>query len=77
MKDLDAKVRFQACETMYNITKSLRAIILPNFNDIFAILIKIISDLDEDVKKIAQQLDRVLKDVVSEGIIDRYLLLPL
>lgn len=38
---------------MYNITKSLRAIILPKFNDIFGALIKIVSDVDEDAKKLA------------------------
>ena len=71
MRDADAKIRLQACETMYNIAKSLRATILPKFNDVFGELIKVFADFDEEVKRLAQQLDRILKDVVSEGIVDR------
>jgi len=70
MRDADAKIRLQACETMYNIAKSLRATILPKFNDVFGELIKVFADFDEEVKRLAQQLDRILKDVVSEGIVD-------
>jgi len=70
MRDADAKIRLQACETMYNIAKSLRATILPKFNDVFGELIKVFADFDDEVKRLAQQLDRILKDVVSEGIVD-------
>jgi vacuole morphology and inheritance protein 14 len=66
----DVKVKFQACETMYNVVKFLRTIILKEFNEVFSALIRICADFDEEVKKLSLQLDKLLKDVVSESVID-------
>lgn len=70
MKENDTKVKFQACETMYNIAKSFRTIILPEINEIFKTLLRIIADTDENIKSIAMQLDSMLKDIVNEGLVD-------
>ena len=35
MDDSDSRVRFYACESLYNVTKVTRDHILPLFNDIF------------------------------------------
>ena len=35
MDDSDSRVRFYACESLYNVTKVTRDNILPLFNDIF------------------------------------------
>jgi len=67
LKDPDPKIRFSACESLYNVIKSLREISLLSFNEIFKSLVTAISDMDEDVKRAAQTLDRILKDVVTES----------
>lgn len=72
MKENDTRAKFQACETMYNIAKSFRTIILPEINEIFKTLLKIIADTDENIKSIAVQLDSMLKDIVNEGLLDKY-----
>lgn len=47
--------------------KALREISLKAFNDIFKSLVDVISDMDEDVRRAAQTLDRILKDVITES----------
>jgi vacuole morphology and inheritance protein 14 len=39
--DQDARVRYYACESMYNIAKVAKGEILPFFNDIFDALAKV------------------------------------
>lgn len=65
-EDSENRVRYYACEALYNITKVARADILLYFNEIFDGLCKLYADPDTDVKKGAQLLDRLLKDVVTE-----------
>jgi len=65
-EDSEARVRYYACEALYNITKVARADILLYFNEIFDGLCKLYADVDDDVKNGAQLLDRLLKDVVTE-----------
>ena len=67
LKDTDAKIRFSACEALYNEIKCLREVSLKYFNEIFKALVNVIADTDEDVRKAAQTLDRILKDVVTES----------
>lgn len=43
--DQDARVRYYACESMYNIAKVAKGEILPFFNDIFDALCKVRSPL--------------------------------
>jgi vacuole morphology and inheritance protein 14 len=67
MKDNDSKIRFQACESLYNIVKAMREISLLQFNEVFENLTRLVADLDEEVRKSAHVLDRMLKEVVNEA----------
>ncbi|KAJ1567822.1 hypothetical protein HK405_004647, partial [Cladochytrium tenue] len=64
--DQDARVRYYACEGMYNVAKVARGDILKYFNEIFDALSKLAADNDSSVKTGAELLDRLIKDVVSE-----------
>ncbi|KAK2855634.1 hypothetical protein FQN49_004992, partial [Arthroderma sp. PD_2] len=63
----DARVRYYACESMYNIAKVAKGEILLYFNDIFDALCKLASDSELSVKNGAELLDRLIKDIVSES----------
>jgi len=65
--DPDPKVRYFACEALYNICKVVRANILDYFNDIFDSLSKLVADPDQTVKIAAELLDRLMKDIVTEN----------
>ncbi|CAF3511856.1 unnamed protein product [Rotaria sordida] len=64
--DNDPKVRYYACESLYNIAKVLRTITLSYFNEIFDCLSKLVCDLEPTVKSGAELCDRLLKDIVIE-----------
>ncbi|CRG87728.1 hypothetical protein PISL3812_04748 [Talaromyces islandicus] len=65
--DQDARVRYYACESMYNIAKVAKGEILPFFNEIFDALCKLASDSELSVKNGAELLDRLVKDIVAES----------
>ncbi|KIW43447.1 hypothetical protein, variant 1 [Exophiala oligosperma] len=65
--DQDARVRYYACEAMYNIAKVAKGEILVFFNDIFDSLCKLAADSELSVKNGAELLDRLIKDIVSES----------
>ncbi|KEF53720.1 DNA repair and recombination protein RAD54 and RAD54-like protein [Exophiala aquamarina CBS 119918] len=65
--DQDARVRYYACEAMYNIAKVAKGEILVFFNDIFDTLCKLAADTELSVKNGAELLDRLIKDIVSES----------
>ncbi|VEU42649.1 unnamed protein product [Pseudo-nitzschia multistriata] len=65
--DPESRVRYYACESLYNIAKVSRQGILQYFNQIFEGLTKVIADVDVDVKNGAQLLDRLIKDIVTEA----------
>jgi vacuole morphology and inheritance protein 14 len=65
--DQESRVRYYACEALYNITKVARGHVLLFFNEIFDGLCKLYADVDPDVKNGAQLLDRLVKDVVTES----------
>lgn len=65
--DPESRVRYYACESLYNIAKVAKQGILQYFNQIFEGLTKVIADVDLDVKNGAQLLDRLIKDIVTEG----------
>lgn len=72
----DARVRYYACESMFNIVKVARGHILRFFNVVFIGLCKLFADLDVDIKNAAVFLDRLLKDIVTESEsfdIDRFI----
>eukprot|EP00501_MAST-03F_sp_TOSAG23-6_P002288 GSMAST32.ASY1.ANO1.2389.1 assembled CDS len=60
---------FQDPETraLFNIAKVARQRILGHFNEIFAGLCELYSDVDVDVKNGAQLLDRFIKEIVTES----------
>ncbi|KAK1766407.1 ARM repeat-containing protein [Phialemonium atrogriseum] len=65
--DHDARVRYYACEAMYNIAKVAKGEILIYFNHIFDALCKLGADSELSVKNGAELLDRLIKDIVSES----------
>lgn len=74
--DSDPKVRYYACESLYNVTKVAKANILPHFEAIFDNLIKIVADPDIGVRSGAELLDRLLKDIMVEQHDEIYSILP-
>ncbi|XP_064393704.1 protein VAC14 homolog isoform X2 [Halichondria panicea] len=66
-EDPDARVRYYACEALYNISKVARGAVLVFFNSIFEGLCKLSCDSDSNVRYGAELLDRLMKDVVSEN----------
>lgn len=66
LTDQDPRVRYYACESMYNICKVSRAHCLIFFNEIFDSLSKLAADPELSVKNGADLLDQQLKDIVVE-----------
>ncbi|KAK9466068.1 vacuolar protein 14 C-terminal Fig4p binding-domain-containing protein [Lipomyces arxii] len=64
--DQDARVRYYACESMYNIAKVAKGEILLYFNEIFDALCRLAADSELTVKNGADLLDRLIKDIVAE-----------
>ncbi|KAI9276923.1 vacuolar protein 14 C-terminal Fig4p binding-domain-containing protein [Phascolomyces articulosus] len=62
----DSRVRYYACESMYNIAKVAKGEVLRFFNSIFDALCKLAADPTLTVKNGADLLDRLIKDIVSE-----------
>lgn len=67
--DQDSRVRYYACESLYNIAKVTRTRLLAYFNQVFDALCRISADLDPNVKNGAQLLDSLLKDIVADSTI--------
>jgi len=66
-RDDEARVRYYACEALYNISKVASERVLIHFNDIFDGLCKLYADVDIDVKNGVQVLDRLMKDIVTQS----------
>ncbi|KAJ3319154.1 hypothetical protein HDV06_006657 [Boothiomyces sp. JEL0866] len=64
--DHDSRVRYYACESMYNVGKVARHALLGWFNEIFDALTKLSIDPELSVKNGAELLDRLIKDIVCE-----------
>lgn len=65
--DQDSRVKYYACESLYNVVKVARGDVLPLFNGIFDALCKVVADPDQNVKNGADLIDRQLKDIVTES----------
>ena len=70
--DPDARVRYYACEAMYNVVKVARTEILMGpgagfLRAVFDALCVLAADSDANVQNASHLLDRLVKDVVSEG----------
>ncbi|KAJ2416815.1 hypothetical protein GGI10_000675 [Coemansia sp. RSA 2530] len=66
LSDGESKVRYFACESLYNVAKVSRGQLLRWFNDIFDGLARVTSDSVKTVKDGADYLDRLVKDIVAE-----------
>ena len=76
--DSDLRVRYYACESLYNVVKVARGAVLPQFTDIFAALSKLACDSEQSVKNATEILDRLMKDIVTEsGLFDLVGFMPL
>lgn len=64
-KDTDARVRYYACESLYNIAKIARGELLLYFNEVFDTLCILVTDSESSVKNAADILDRLIKDIVG------------
>ncbi|BES90701.1 DUF3434 [Nesidiocoris tenuis] len=65
--DNDSKVRYSACEALFNVVKVTRGAVLPYFSEIFTVLSRLAADQDQGVKTASEHLDRLLKDIVTEN----------
>ncbi|KAJ7541111.1 hypothetical protein O6H91_10G046700 [Diphasiastrum complanatum] len=65
--DQDSRVRYYACEALYNIAKVCRGDLIVFFNKIFDALCKLSADSDPNVQSAAHLLDRLVKDIVTES----------
>ncbi|XP_058108317.1 protein VAC14 homolog isoform X2 [Magnolia sinica] len=65
--DQDSRVRYYACEALYNIAKVVRGEIIVFFNQIFNALCKLSADSDANVQSAAHLLDHLVKDIVTES----------
>uniref|UniRef100_A0A6M2F421 Vacuolar protein 14 C-terminal Fig4-binding domain-containing protein n=1 Tax=Populus davidiana TaxID=266767 RepID=A0A6M2F421_9ROSI len=65
--DQDNRVRYYACEALYNIAKVVRGDFIIFFNHIFDALCKLSADSDPNVQSAAHLLDRLVKDIVTES----------
>ncbi|XP_061231800.1 protein VAC14 homolog [Neopsephotus bourkii] len=65
--DADSRLRYYACEALYNIVKVARGSVLPHFDVLFDGLSRLAADPDPNVKSGSELLDRLLKDIVTEN----------
>lgn len=65
--DQDSRVRYYACEALYNIAKVVRGDFIVYFNQIFDALCKLSADSDANVQSATHLLDRLVKDIVTES----------
>ncbi|KAK9844103.1 hypothetical protein WJX81_004529 [Elliptochloris bilobata] len=64
--DGDARVRYYACEALYNIAKVAREDFLePHFTDTFDALFRLVADPDPAVHQATTFLDALMKDIVT------------
>eukprot|EP00899_Mesostigma_viride_P002488 jgi/Mesvir1/1223/Mv17708-RA.1 len=63
--DQDGRVRYYACEALYNIAKVARGEFIIFFNPVFEALCKLSADADTQVQNAAHLLDRLIKDIVT------------
>uniref|UniRef100_A0A915HNH4 Uncharacterized protein n=1 Tax=Romanomermis culicivorax TaxID=13658 RepID=A0A915HNH4_ROMCU len=63
--DPDSRIRYYACEALYNIIKITREATLVHFKTLFDTLARLVCDVDQNVRNGADLLDRSLKDIVT------------
>lgn len=65
--DQDARVRYYAIESLWNVAKSTRDSFLAVFPEVFEALFRLCSDADTNVQNAASFLDNLVKDIVAES----------
>ena len=65
-EDSEGRVRYYACESLFNVAKVARSKILRYFNEIFEGICRLVADFDTEVKTGAGVLNRKMKDIVTE-----------
>ncbi|KAA6422218.1 MAG: VAC14 protein [Trebouxia sp. A1-2] len=63
--DQDSRVRYYACEALYNIAKVAREGFMMFFHDVFDALFRLCADSEANVQNAAQFLDNLVKDIVT------------
>lgn len=64
--DEDPRVRYYAYEALYNVVKVSKANVLPQFEQIFDSLTRIVADIDVGVKTGFETLDKLIKDIIVD-----------
>ena len=59
--DQDSRVRYYACEALYNIAKVAREGFMVFFHDVFDALFRLCADSEANVQNAAQFLDNLVK----------------
>uniref|UniRef100_A0A5K3FIB8 Vac14_Fab1_bd domain-containing protein n=1 Tax=Mesocestoides corti TaxID=53468 RepID=A0A5K3FIB8_MESCO len=78
LRDGDARVRYFACESLYNIMKVLQVHSLKYLNDVFEALSTATSDPEVSVRQVADHCDRLLRDILTQNlVIDMVSFIPL
>ncbi|CAD7697493.1 unnamed protein product [Ostreobium quekettii] len=70
LSDQDSRVRYYACEALFNIAKVTREDFITDkylFQEVFSALFRLYGDADVNVQNAAQHLDEVLKNIVTSS----------
>ena len=65
--DQDSRVRYYACEALYNIAKASRQSFVRFFRDVFDALLRLCADPDSNVQNAGHLLDQLVKDIIAES----------
>ncbi|KAI6182944.1 Protein VAC14-like protein [Aphelenchoides bicaudatus] len=65
--DADSRVRYFACESLYNVVKICRSSTLKHFEQLFNALWKLSCDTEQTVRSGAELLDRLVKEIVRSS----------
>lgn len=63
--DQDSRVRYYACEALYNIAKVARESFIIFFNEVFDAMFRLCADSENNVQNAVQFLDNLVKDIVT------------
>lgn len=65
--DADSRVRYYACEALYNVAKLCHPAVTSHFAGVFDALCRLSADTDANVQNAAHLLDRLVKDIVTDS----------
>ena len=67
MGDTDSRVRYYACESLYNVTKVSRQNVMRTFNDVYSAMSVAITDADQNVRSATELLLKLTMNIVTEN----------